>query len=98
MVEADLFVLDVPLAPLLGLPLKVPEDAWGPSWSTGSCPSGPLPLLPAKRQGKALRLPLLAPRGEKTAFALSLHTPLALWEGLSPEEYGRLKARWGRWP
>ncbi|MFN3369291.1 MAG: phytoene dehydrogenase, partial [Thermus sp.] len=36
----------------------------------------------------------LRPEGEKTVFSLSLHTPLALWQGLSREEYQRLKVQW----
>jgi len=95
-VEADLFVLDVPLAPLLGLPLKVPEDAWGAFVVHGVLPfRAPPPYFRQNAREKPFAFLSLRPEGEKTAFALSLHTPLALWEGLSPEEYGRLKARWG---
>ncbi len=65
-VEADLFVLDVPLPPLLGLPLRAPKDAWGPSWSTGSCPLGPLPPTSGKTPGKSPSPSFpCAPRGRR---------------------------------
>jgi len=95
-VEADLFVLDVPLAPLLGLPLRAPKDAWGAFVVHGVLPfRAPPPYFRQNARERPFAFLSLRPEGEKTAFALSLHTPLALWEGLSREEYGALKARWG---
>jgi len=95
-VEADLFVLNVPPEPLLGLPEKVPKDAWGAFAVHGVLPfRAPPPYFRQNARERPFAFLSLRPEGEKTAFALSLHTPLALWEGLSREEYGALKARWG---
>jgi len=95
-VEADLFILDVPLPPLLGLPLRAPKDAWGAFVVHGVLPfRAPPPYFRQNAREKPFAFLSLRPEGEKTAFALSLHTPLALWEGLSREEYVALKARWG---
>ncbi|WP_041444444.1 phytoene desaturase family protein [Thermus thermophilus] len=95
-VEADLFVLNVPPEPLLGLPERAPKDAWGAFAVHGVLP---FPVPPPYYRQNALEKPFaflsLRPEGEKTVFSLSLHTPLRLWQGLSREEYGRLKARWG---
>jgi hypothetical protein len=98
-VEADLFVLNVPPEPLLGLPEGVPKDAWGAFAVHGVLPfRAPPPYFRQNARERPFAFLSLRPEGEKTAFALSLHTPLALWEGLSREEYGALKARWGPWP
>ncbi|WP_117237157.1 phytoene desaturase family protein [Thermus sediminis] len=96
-VEADLFVLNIPPEPLLGLSPRVPRDAWGAFAVHGVLP---LPVPPPYYRQNALEKPFaflsLRPEGEKTVFSLSLHTPLSLWEGLSREDYLAQKARWGR--
>ncbi len=94
-VEGDLFILNVPPEPLLGLPPRVPRDAWGAFVLHGLLP---FPVDPPYYRQNAREKPYaflsLRPEGGKTAFSLSLHTPLGPWEGLSREEYRRLKARW----
>ncbi|WP_245606088.1 phytoene desaturase family protein [Thermus amyloliquefaciens] len=94
-VRGDLFLLNVPPEPLLGLPEGAPEDAWGAFALYGVLPFRVDP--PFYRQNARERpfaFLSLFPEGEKTVFALSLHTPLALWEGLPLEAYRALKARW----
>ncbi|WP_105317320.1 phytoene dehydrogenase, partial [Thermus tenuipuniceus] len=94
-VFGDFFLLNLPPEPLLGLPERIPKDGWGAFVLFGVLPFRPDP--PYYRQNARERpFPFLSlfPEGEKTVFSLSLHTPLALWEGLSLEAYRALKVRW----
>ncbi|MFN3368215.1 MAG: phytoene desaturase family protein [Thermus sp.] len=93
----EIFLLNVPPEPLLGLPEPAPKDGWGAFVVYGVLPFRVEP--PFYRQNARERpfvFLSLRPEGEKTVFSLSLHTPLAPWHGLSPEEYRRLKAQWQR--
>lgn len=91
----DLFLLNIPPEPLLGLPERVPPDAWGAFVLYGVLPfaAGP-PFYRQNARERPFAFLSLFPEGERTVFSLSLHTPLALWQGISREEYGRLKALW----
>jgi phytoene dehydrogenase-like protein len=91
----DLFFLNIPPEPLLGLPQRVPKDAWGAFVLYGVLPfEAPPPYYRQNARERPFAFLSLRPEEGKTVFALSLHTPLALWEGLSREEYARLKAQW----
>ncbi|WP_114313305.1 phytoene desaturase family protein [Thermus caldifontis] len=96
-VRGDVFLLNLPPEPLLGLPERIPQDGWGAFVLYGVLPfrAGP-PFYRQNAREKPFAFLSLRPEGEKTVFSLSLHTPLALWQGLSREEYQRLKARWQR--
>lgn len=93
--QGDFFLLNVPPEPLLGLPERVPKDAWGAFALFGVVP---FRVAPPHYRQNARERPFaflsLFPEGEKTLFSLSLHTPLALWEGLEGEAYRALKACW----
>ncbi|GAB6940628.1 phytoene desaturase family protein [Thermus brockianus] len=94
-VAGEVFVLNVPPEPLLGLPERVPGDGWGAFVVYGVLPFRASP--PYYRQNARERpfaFLSLRPEGERTLFSLSLHTPLALWAGLEGEDYRRAKARW----
>ncbi|MEZ0322113.1 MAG: FAD-dependent oxidoreductase [Thermus sp.] len=94
-VRGDLFLLNVSPEPLLGLPERVPKDAWGAFGVYGVLP---FPVPPPYYRQNLRKRPFaflsLRPEGEKTVFSLSLHTPLAPWLGLSREAYLRLKTLW----
>ena len=95
MVFGDFFLLNVPPEPLLGLPQRTPKDAWGAFALYGVLPFRVDP--PFYRQNARERpFAFLSPSGkrERTVFSLSLHTPLAPWEGLEAEAYRALKAHW----
>ena len=94
-VFGDFFLLNVPPEPLLGLPQRTPKDAWGAFALYGVLPFRVDP--PFYRQNARERpfaFLSLFPEGERTLFSLSLHTPLAPWEGLEAEAYRALKAHW----
>ncbi|TFU26208.1 phytoene desaturase family protein [Thermus tengchongensis] len=94
-VFGDFFLLNVPPEPLLGLPQRTPKDAWGAFALYGVLPFRVDP--PFYRQNARERpfaFLSLFPEGERTVFSLSLHTPLAPWEGLEAEAYRALKAHW----
>ncbi|WP_018466155.1 phytoene desaturase family protein [Calidithermus timidus] len=94
-VEGDVFLLNVHPGPLLGLPERVPQDAWGAFVVYGVLPFRvPPPYYRQNARERPFAFLSLRPEEEKTLFSLSLHTPLALWEGLDPEGYGRAKALW----
>ncbi len=105
--EADLVLANLTppdLARLLGQRLDPPKDAWGAFALYAALPQETIPKGPLYRQWAGegdwvfLSLsdpedPSRAPKGERVLSA-SVHTPLALWQGLSEEEYRALKARW----
>lgn len=94
-VKGEVFLLNVPPTPLLGLPEAVPRDAWGAFVVYGVLPFAVSP--PFYRQNakeKPFAFLSLRPEGRKAVFSLSLHTPLDLWLGISAQEYARLKALW----
>lgn len=105
--EADLVLANLTppdLARLLGQRLDPPKDAWGAFALYAALPEEAIPKGPLYRQWAGegdwvfLSLsdpedPSRAPRGERVLSA-SLHTPLALWQGLSEGEYRALKAQW----
>ncbi|WP_243029747.1 phytoene desaturase family protein [Thermus altitudinis] len=93
--KGEVFLLNVPPRPLLGLPEAVPRDAWGAFVVYGVLPFAVNP--PFYRQNAKERpfaFLSLRPEGKKTVFSLSLHTPLDPWLGVSAPEYARLKALW----
>jgi phytoene dehydrogenase-like protein len=94
-VEGEVFLLNVPPEPLLGRPERVPRDAWGAFVLYGVLPFsvGP-PYYRQNARERPFAFLSLRPEGPKTLFTLSLHTPLAPWEGLSGEAYRAQKARW----
>lgn len=94
-VKGEVFLLNVPSRPLLGLPEAVPRDAWGAFVVYGVLPFAVRP--PFYRQNakeKPFAFLSLRPEGKETVFSLSLHTPLDLWLGASAQDYVRLKALW----
>ncbi|HLI29256.1 MAG TPA: FAD-dependent oxidoreductase [Chloroflexota bacterium] len=92
---ADLFVVDVPLEPLLGRPLHPPRDAWGAFVVHGVLPFvAPPPYYRQNARERPFAFLTLRPEGAKTVFSLSLHAPLGLFDRLSLEEYREYKARW----
>jgi len=94
-VAGEVFVLNVPPEPLLGLPERVPRDAWGAFVVYGVLPFRvPPPYYRQNARERPFAFLSLRPEGESTVFGLSLHTPLALWEGLDREGYRRAKALW----
>ncbi|MFN4232547.1 MULTISPECIES: phytoene desaturase family protein [Thermus] len=93
--KGEVFLLDVPPEPLLGLAEPAPQDGWGAFVVYGVLPFRvEPPLYRQNARERPFAFLSLRPEGEKTVFSLSLHTPLALWQGLSREEYQRLKAQW----
>ncbi|MDW8017413.1 MAG: NAD(P)/FAD-dependent oxidoreductase [Thermus sp.] len=94
-VEGEFFLLNVPPEPLLGLPGRAPRDGWGAFVLYGVLPFAvPPPYYRQNARERPFAFLSLRPEGERTVFALSLHTPLAPWEGLEGEAYRRLKALW----
>lgn len=94
-VRGEVFLLNLPPDQLLGRPPTVPRDGWGAYVVYGILPYSVSP--PYYRQNareKPFAFLSLRPEGAKTVFSLSLHTPLYLWQGLSSEEYLRLKGLW----
>jgi phytoene dehydrogenase-like protein len=92
---ADLFVVDVPLEPLLGRPLRPPRDAWGAFVVHGVLPFiAPPPYYRQNAREHPFAFLTLRPEGARTVFSLSLHAPLGLFDGLSRDEYRQRKARW----
>lgn len=105
--SADAFVANLTPPDLLGLlgkPSAPPKDGWGAFVVHAVLPEEAIPPGPPYRQWAAegdwvfvsLSEPgdvQRAPAGQRVLSA-SVHTPLALWRGLSPSNYAQQKALW----
>jgi phytoene dehydrogenase-like protein len=106
-IEGDFFVANLPpgdLQALWGQPQDPPADAWGAVVLHAGIPSDRVPPGPLYRHwiGPGLEVflslspaedPTRAPTGFR-ALSASAHTPWALWQGQTQEEYHALKAAW----
>ncbi|GLV48974.1 phytoene dehydrogenase [Thermus sp. LT1-2-5] len=93
-VEGEVFLLNAPPEPLLGLPERAPRDAWGAFVVYGVLPfAAPPPYFRQNARERPFAFLSLRPEGERTLFTLSFHVPIAPWLGLSREAYREAKAR-----